>query len=359
MTYHRSIAMSFAGSILLLSLCASAALAQGPLTPPGPPLPTMKSLDEIYAQVADGTSNSRALLASSEPRVPVTSDTTPGDATSMYIISQPGSYYLRSNIMGVAGMNGIKITTGNVSLDLSGFAVQGVEGVLSGIYAPVDNLTIVNGVVSGWNPYGIYAGNGCRIEGIKANKNGFAGIYTGAYCVVRQCQARQNTYPGISVGNGSYVGECTSYDNGGTGISWTGPCVIARNTCTYNAYGINQGSGGGALISENTCYYNTGHGISVVAYNLIIKNNCSNNGTDSGSTGAGIDLRMSSNCVDGNLCISNEVGIQSGANNKNLVIRNMVGSNSVADFQIGSGNHLAPAVTVGTATNPFSNLLMN
>ena len=46
--------------------------AQGPLTPPpGPVLPTMKTLDQI------------------EPRTPIDATHTPGDATNQFIISQP------------------------------------------------------------------------------------------------------------------------------------------------------------------------------------------------------------------------------------------------------------------------------
>ena len=67
--------------LVVLALMLSAlpvprpAFAQGPLTPPGAPAPTMKSLDQV------------------EPRIAVNSTNTPGGADSLYKITQPGSYY--------------------------------------------------------------------------------------------------------------------------------------------------------------------------------------------------------------------------------------------------------------------------
>src|SRR3989304_4869431 len=54
-------------------------------------------------------------------RTPIGANTTPGDADSLFMITQPGSYYLTGNIIGVSGKFGIEINASGVTLDLMGF----------------------------------------------------------------------------------------------------------------------------------------------------------------------------------------------------------------------------------------------
>ena len=88
----------------------STACGQGALTPPGAPAPTMRSLDQVY-----GRTDARTALTNS------------GAVT----ISQPGSYYLTTNLT-VSSGSAITIATNGVTLDLNGFTIRSTEASPTG-----------------------------------------------------------------------------------------------------------------------------------------------------------------------------------------------------------------------------------
>src|ERR1041385_7160549 len=94
--------------IILTSVALSsslvAAFAQGNLTPPGAPAPTMKTLAQI------------------EPRTPI--------ATAPFTITAGGSYYLTTNVSVVTG-DAITIATNNVTLDLNGFTISSTRSAVA------------------------------------------------------------------------------------------------------------------------------------------------------------------------------------------------------------------------------------
>src|ERR1700738_5329496 len=97
--------------------------AQGSLTPPGAPAPTMKTLDQV------------------QPRTLI-----PG-GTAVYTISNEGSYYLGGNLS-IASGNAITVAANNVTIDLQGFELVGTggsTGVL--INSGVSNVTVRNGTI--------------------------------------------------------------------------------------------------------------------------------------------------------------------------------------------------------------------
>ena len=116
-------------TIHVLGFASATLLAQGSLTPPGPPAPSMKTLDQL------------------EPRMRISQ---PGSFP--ILITQPGSYYVAGNITGVANTHGVRINVGGVTIDLNGFEMVGSGSIGDRIDAPaaISNLTIRNGVVRGW-----------------------------------------------------------------------------------------------------------------------------------------------------------------------------------------------------------------
>lgn len=115
---------------LLALLPPASLLAQGPLTPPGAPAPTMKTLDQVEART---DLNKLA-----------------GDATAVAVISGPGSYYLTADLSGAGGKDTVRVATaGRVTIDLNGFALNSTASGRSAILLPAANDAVVirNGTI--------------------------------------------------------------------------------------------------------------------------------------------------------------------------------------------------------------------
>lgn len=323
----------------------------GPLDPPaGPILSTGKTLTEV------------------EPRVAINQTNTPGDATSVFRITQPGSYYLTQNVTGVSGRHGIRIASSRVTIDLNGLNLTGVPGSLDGIAVDGirDRLRIRNGTVTSWGGRGvmlfistssesgviedmIVSGNqGDGIVGINAmiarrcvsSGNVGVGFIAPGYAVVRDCVARNNSGPGFQIAFG-VVSRCNASGN------------------TQSGFAISTQS----IVSDCVASANTQNGIQVGFISQIRGNVCAGNGA------AGILATGADNIIDGNTSISNATGIRVDGTG-NLIIRNACSSNSpnynfVASNRYGqvvditatgsaavSGN--TAASTLGS-TNPWAN----
>jgi hypothetical protein len=191
--------------------------AQGPLTPPGAPGLTMKTLAQV------------------EPRTPI--------GSAPVTLSRPGSYYLTTNLSDT-----VTITADNVTLDLMGFTITGPAAggnaiTLSGTGVG-KNLLVHNGVVvlptiDGVGISTIGAGNGVngRIESLRVS-GGRYGIYAGSGCTVRDCQVT-GSVTGIRVAGSSIVRECRLEGNiTGLWLAGTGAFVedniIRGNTNNFN-----------------------------------------------------------------------------------------------------------------------------
>src|SRR6266446_3958161 len=142
--------------------------AQGSLTPPGTPAPTMKSLDQI------------------EARTPI--------STFGTTLTVSGSYYLTTNLLsGSSTGNAITIDTGahDITIDLNGFTIgstnpPGGDSSVGILINGAVNITVRNGQLTGFaravratgDFYGIVVENvhakGCHRSGIEAD--GIVGV---------------------------------------------------------------------------------------------------------------------------------------------------------------------------------------
>jgi parallel beta-helix repeat protein len=250
-------------SSLAAALLGSHSLA-GPLNPPaGPVAPT----------------------PGPEPRIAINATNTPGDANSVFKITQPGSYYLTENINGVVGKHGIEIASSGVTLDLNGFDLAGVLGSLDGITAPSSNSAAIrNGSVRNWGGSGInlFGGIGALVTDIRARGNGAYGIRGSNRTVIKNCISDGNTGTGLRVAAGGIIEGCSASTNGADGIEVGGSTLVTGNICYANGQGTNGGAGiratgGDNRIEGNSCT-SGGRGIEVASSgNVIIKNTCGNN----------------------------------------------------------------------------------
>jgi hypothetical protein len=222
--------------------------AQGSLAPTGAPAPAMKSLQQV------------------EPRTDVL--TLSGNANVQFIISQSGSYYLTTNITGVASKNGISIQADNVTLDLNGFTLfGGVTNSQAGISVNGAHvaLAIRNGIVRDWPGNGIAAASASDSE-------------------FEQLRITANSGLGMKVGNHNLLADCAVVTNGGDGIDAGANCGLASCVVVSNLNGISTGSG--CNLRDCTVNYNSVQGIvtgnnclltqSVAVYNINTEINMGN-----------------------------------------------------------------------------------
>jgi len=263
------------------------AFGQGSLTPPGAPAPTMKSLDQI------------------EPRMPVDATHTPGNNSEQFIISQPGSYYLTTNIVGVSNKDGIKIAANNVTLDLNGFSLLAASNGIYGIYISVpgsptygkNSIVVRNGIISGWRAFGVYSFvDGVALEHLNISGNFQDGVEFVGGGVIEDCTVSGNGGNGIYVQGYSVVSGCWIKYNEGNGIWLAGPhSAIWGNVCLGNNTGNNTNAAGIYVFGSNnriegnhiTGSATSGNGILIYdsvdfgsVNNIVIKNSVEGNGTN-------------------------------------------------------------------------------
>ena len=329
---------SFLRLAVLCWLCSFALFAQGPLIPPGPPLPTMKALDQI------------------EPRIPV--ESLPAGGSARYQITQPGSYYLSSNLTAAAGQNGISIATSNVTLDLNGFTMFGVTNriaLLNSISA-ANGIRVLKGRMANWlhcvsfssasnvvledlelrcapggsSRFGIRSGlrsvvRRCLVS--DADGSGSAGIYLSDDSVI-ESSIVLNSNQGILVEDGCRIEGCTVRSCNGQGIQGLNGCLV-RNSTTERC-------DGGIRVAAN----------SMVADNLALF-----------CPGSGFYAAGSYSRIERNAAHFNIIGFQTVSGSTNFVVQNVAHGNTNSNYTLLGTEVSGPTVTtVGIVTNhPWAN----
>ncbi|QOJ00347.1 MAG: hypothetical protein HRU70_07525 [Phycisphaeraceae bacterium] len=326
----------------------------GPLDPPaGPVASTYKTLTEV------------------EPRRLI------GQPTSFPIVIQsPGSYYLASNIVGVSGQDGIRITADNVTLDLNGFTVSGVSGSRAGIISinTRTNVVVRNGGVNGWGHEGvnlltatasrvegvtsygnlrdgIAVGNASVVEGCVALSNGTNGFQGSSSASFNRCVARLNANAGFRGTTNSILRDCIADTNGTIGQAHHGfffgsnAVVVSCTSLSNRADGFNLGEG--SQVTASTARSNATGGIVTSGNSVVTQCTASNN------TGSGITVGEQSHVLNSIAASNGGVGVFSG--NGAYIANNTARSNTLSGFTVAGSSYVlnnnslfnGPGATIG------------
>ena len=262
-----------------------------------------------------------------EPRIPITN--------LPWTITEPGSYYLVTNLTGAAGQHGISVQADHVTIDLRGFALLGGGGGgACGIVVSNEhiNLRVCNGSIANWPAQGVLAQNASnsQFEHLRISQNGSAGVQVGRASTIAACVAEGNQGEGISVlercliqncnscsnsigfklqGYGGRISDCVAACNTNCGIVVQG-VICSVNSCTATANGqdgINVADG--CRIDVCTVIMNGRHGI-MTGDGCTVKN-CTSNGNN----GDGIQVGTTCCWVNGNTANGNSsAGIRPAGN---------------------------------------------
>jgi len=355
---------------MALTVCAllAAGAAGGPLAPvAGPVAPTMKTLTEV------------------EPRTAINATNTPGDATSVYKITQPGSYYLTENLAGVAGKASIVIaTSGAVKIDLMGFEVTAAAGsfnaITSGAAASVDlrngtfrgfvntavlcssaisgryqDLTVIGSGAGG--THGLLLGPSSIVTNCTVQNVGNIGIGAADNSVVTGCTVTGALGDGISTGENSVVSHCTARS---CGNSSTDSGFVVRKTSTIDHCTARQCFYAGIRCAADADVSVKDCEVALCPVGIEATQNCNVVNNSLTDNDVGINVTGPRTRVDGNNIFTGAgTGIKADTASVCTITRNVVQIQaSGTAYQVGAGNYVGSIVTLSgtvSSTNAWAN----
>ena len=294
--------------LLMVSFPLAGALAQGTLSPPGAPAPTLRTLQQI------------------EPRTPI--------ASLPYTITQPGSYYVESNLTAAVGSSGILIVTNDVALDLQGFTLRGATNSAYGVgmIGVRRNILIRHGTIRGFT-VGVDSpgADNSRYEDLRVGSNRGDGLRIGQYGVVENCSVMENGGDGIDGYQGCVMRGCVVSSNTLNGIlvgadSTVVDCLAQDNTLA----GLRVGDGS----TVERCQVLRSGTSGIILYRNSVAREC----TIQNALQAGILVTNQSNLIELNRVARNGTGLQVTGQN-NVIRENQVGQNGV-NYDFAANNQL-------------------
>lgn len=329
-----------------------------------------------------------------EPRIPISSATTPGNAGAYFRITQPGSYYLTGNIQQLASKAAIAIDAEDVTLDLNGFSIigNGQQGF------PVtlelnDGVKVRNGLIHAWGAYitlnqarnctfedlvikGPYDGNleaqaqNSIFRRIIVESTGEVGISASQNSLVEDCVVVgiggvRGLSLGIAVSLNSIVRNCTVRDVG-VGISAFGNCIVencsvfnATSVSSFDDAAINADSGS----TVRNCQVSGGAkaGIRAAGWSSAEGNRVQNSAIGLAITNFSAGP-MRSRALDNHIT-NCPIGIKA-TGTASFIARNTVSLATTNAYDIPAGNTVGeildatPGVTITGATGPWANVKM-
>lgn len=302
-----------------------------------------------------------------EPRTPL--NTLPGDDSAVFLVTQPGSYYLTTNLFVGPGTNAMRILASDVVIDLNGFTIYGTTSrpAIQTFGLNVARVRIHNGSLVGWGDGIDFISNGVVTNGafedltlVFSNSNSF--VY-GIGCGAERARVSRCTITGLSgssalaieLGDQAVVEDCAIVNCNG-GILTGSSCVVknCRVSSCPGAEGIRTQSS--CLIQHNlvmACKTGITFGDSCV----VTDNSCQN---APGPSGAGFSINGSFNRIENNEALGNAGNgfTSQGDTTNNLVIRNFARGNGFGNYSLNPTDSPGPQVFssgIITNNNPWAN----